>query len=216
VPGKDDIGVTLEVFAERFPTLWHMAEADSLDSIRRHGLLSTQALLDLFEVTGRRRVEIESQRRPESVTITHPIHGKATIRDNRPMYDAVLRKTLVGFSVDGWYSLLNSKVFFWCSLTRLDRLRQAKAYRESKHLILEVDSAALLRRHANEVELSTMNSGATHPGAQYPRGTATFAPLARYRWAERLRTHRSEPAVEFTVKYAVPDIMDFVLRHWIE
>jgi len=68
-----------------------MAEAGSWPSIRRHGLLSTSALLDLFEVTGVERVRLESQRRPETVKIEHPEHGEALIRDQKP-----LRKVLYG------------------------------------------------------------------------------------------------------------------------
>jgi hypothetical protein len=61
---------------ERWPRLYHMAEAGSWPSIERHGLLSTTALLDLFEISGPRREAIESARRPESVKITHPLHGE--------------------------------------------------------------------------------------------------------------------------------------------
>ena len=37
------------------PTLYHMAECGSWPSIRRHGLLSTSALLDLYGVQGAER-----------------------------------------------------------------------------------------------------------------------------------------------------------------
>lgn len=191
-----------------------MAESEALPSIMRHGLRSTAALLDLFEVEGERRSLIENRRRPEMVTLSHPVHGTAIIRDNKPMYDAVLARTLVGFSVSEWYSFLNGRVFFWVERSRLERLRSAAAYRERRHLILEVDTARLLARHASSVRLSTMNSGATHPGARYSRGIGTFEPLHLYRWAERLKTHPREPVVELTVDYAVPNVMDLVVDTW--
>lgn len=50
-----------------FPRLWHMAADGSWPSIRDRGLLSTSALLDLYEVTGDERVSLESRHRPESV-----------------------------------------------------------------------------------------------------------------------------------------------------
>ena len=38
------MGVTAEELAEAYPLLYHMADARSWDSIRKHGLLSTSAL----------------------------------------------------------------------------------------------------------------------------------------------------------------------------
>jgi hypothetical protein len=64
-----------------------MAEAGRWPSIARHGLLSTSALLDLFEVHGARRGELEAQHRPESVTLRHPRHGLTVVRDPKPMDD---------------------------------------------------------------------------------------------------------------------------------
>ena len=54
-----------ERLASRYPVLFHMAESGSWESIRECGLLSTSALLDLFEVEGGERITIESTRRPE-------------------------------------------------------------------------------------------------------------------------------------------------------
>ena len=53
------------------PCLYHMAALGSWDSIRKHGLLSTSALLDLFEVSDNDRVVIEEGHRAESITIEH-------------------------------------------------------------------------------------------------------------------------------------------------
>ncbi len=55
-----------------------------------------------------------------------------------------------------------------------------------------------------------MNSGAVHPAADYPRGAGTFNRIADYPGAERRRTGPSEPIVEVTVLYAIPDILDHV------
>jgi hypothetical protein len=52
--------LTTEVIATRWPRLFHMAEAGSWLAIQRYGLLSTTALLDLFEITGDDRDSIES------------------------------------------------------------------------------------------------------------------------------------------------------------
>jgi hypothetical protein len=203
-------GITPEAFIARYPRLWHMAEAGSWSSIRKRGLLSTTALLDLFEITGTRRLELESAHRPSSVTITHPTHGTAVIRDNIPLIEKVLARTLVGMTPREWYETLNKRVFFWVSEARLDKLRNAPAYRTREHDILVVDTATLLSRHIDQVTLSPMNSGATHPGAKYTRGIETFNPMGSYPWDVRLKMNRYEPVVELAVSYAVPDIKTLV------
>ena len=187
-----------------------MAEAGSWRSIERHGLLSTSALLDLFEVHSSEREKLEGRRRPRSVPIHHPVHGTAWIRDNIPIIETVLARTLEGMTLAEWYRTLNSRVFFWVSEGRLNRLRNAPPYRHRTHDILVVDTAALLQVYAPVVELAHLNTGATHPAANYPRGAGTFQAIATYPWAERKRIS-SEPLVELTVPYAVPDITDFVL-----
>jgi hypothetical protein len=88
--------LTPESLATRYPRLYHMAEEGSWPSIREHGLLSTTALLDLFEVPDEERYALEACRRPDSVAIHHPVHGTAWIRDNKPINETVLRRTLKG------------------------------------------------------------------------------------------------------------------------
>jgi hypothetical protein len=198
--------LTAEYIAERWPRLFHMAEAGSWDAIARYGLLSTTALLDLFEVKEPRRGEIESARRPESVEIKHPRYGSAWIRDNKPINETVLRRTLVGMTERQWYQTLNGRVFFWLTQERLDRLRGAPPYAPREHDILIVDTRALLESHGTTVELAHLNTGAVHPSANYPRGAGTFQPIASYPWTARVRATAGEPIVELTVPYAVPDI----------
>lgn len=179
--------------------------------MQRHGLLSTTALLDLFEITGPEREAIESTRRLESVAIHHPAHGTAWIRDNKPINETVLRRTLIGMSESEWYRTLNGRVFFWLTTNRLDRLRQAPPYRNREHDILILDTAALLDAYAPTVELAHLNSGAVHPGAKYPRGAGTFQPIASYAWIKRSAVAAHEPIVELTVPYSVPDAQRFVI-----
>ena len=64
---EDHGGLTPELLADIYPRLYHMAEVNSWDSIQRHGLLSTSALLDFFGYSGPERERIESARRPVSV-----------------------------------------------------------------------------------------------------------------------------------------------------
>ncbi len=208
---KSTAPLTAELLVERYPRLYHMAEAGSWASIEKHGLLSTASLLDLFEVDRVLRDEIETRKRTESVEIRHPAHGSAWIRDNKPINETVLRRTLVGMSEPDWYRTLNSRVFFWLSEKRLDRLRYAPIYRDRLHDILTLDTALLLQRHGAQVELAHLNSGAVHPSANYPRGAETFKSIDQYSWKERLTIAPSEPIVELTVLNSVPDAHEIVL-----
>jgi hypothetical protein len=206
-------GIRAEAFAERFPRLFHMAEAGSWPSIQRHGLLSTSALLDLFEVRGEQRKALEARHRPQSVTLRHPRHGTAVVRDQKPMDDAGLLRSLEGGWVPtDWYQLLNARVFFWVSHEKLEKLLQARAYRDKRQTVLTVDTAKLLARHEARVLLSPINSGATKP---FPaqRGPDTFLPMARYPFSDwDRRRKRRHPVAELTVTHSVPDVRDFVLR----
>jgi hypothetical protein len=208
--------LTADYIANQWPRLFHMAEAGSWPAIQHHGLLSTSALLDLFEIDGDERDRLESTRRLESVPIEHPVHGTAWIRDNKPINETVLRRTLVGMTEPEFYRLLNGRVFLWLTERRLAKLRAAPPYRDRKHDILVVSTAGLLSAYADRVELSPMNSGAVHPAANYSRGRGTFSRIADYPWAQRKETAPVEPIVEVTVPYAIPDIADYVeeIREW--
>jgi hypothetical protein len=212
VSGQAEVGVDPDEFVSRFPCCWHMAEAGSWDSIVEHGLLSTSALLDLYEVDRDRRIAIESQRRAESFVLDHPTRGPAVVRDQRPLLETVLLRTLEGATIGEYCELLNRHVFFWVNKARLERLRNAPPYRERKHLILTVDTAELVARHADRIRLSHLNSGATHPAANYPRGPQTFQPFATYPWAERVAVNAHEPVVEVAVLHSVPDAADLVIH----
>lgn len=196
-----------EDLIRRYPVLFHMAEDGSWPSIQRHGLLSTSALLDLFEVHAERRSPLERQRRPASVELHHGVHGSAVIRDQLPMRDSVLARVLDGgMSTADWYGLLNSHVFFWLSEDRLDRLLRARAYRDRPHLVLHVDTAAIVDRHRGAIRLTAINTGSTLFNAPR-RGVDAFHTIESYpydRWLQR--RGRRDAIAELAVVHAVPDI----------
>jgi len=51
--------VDAEELISTFPRLYHMAHVNAWPGIKRHGLLSTSALLDLFGVRGSSRKALE-------------------------------------------------------------------------------------------------------------------------------------------------------------
>src|SRR5258708_4762564 len=176
--------ISPEEFIQHYPRLYHVAEQGTWPSIRRHGLCSTTALLDLFSINGDRRRQLESQRRPKSEQIQDANLGTATIRDQGPMSDRALRKCLRGMTPTRWYEFLNRRAFFWVTEKRVETLLTARRYRRGEHTVITLDTASVLNSHMERITLSPINSGSTLYNPQ-PRGRNTFLPLHRYPFAER-------------------------------
>ncbi|WP_431825087.1 DUF7002 family protein [Burkholderia sp. F1] len=195
---------------DQYPRLYHMAERDTWESIRRHGLLSTSAVLDHFGVVGADRVRYESQQRPVKmeVILNHP--DSIVLRDQKPMPRARLITALQdGITPEDWYRIINAKVFFWATKTRLLGLLNARDYRTLEHDVLVIDSAPLISEYANQIWLCHMNSGNTWP-MPHPRGTNTFRRISDY------PVGRSgmplKPVAELVVDHGVPDIAHYVVE----
>jgi hypothetical protein len=198
--------------AADFPRLYHVAEAGSWESIERNGLLSTSALLDLFEVSGETRQRLEEQHRPEAVELRHPLHGTAVIRDQKPLNMARLEGCLTGMTSTEWLRELNRRVFLWPSAERLDRLLGAKAYRERAHDVLVIDTRPLVERYRRQITLAPINTGATVPTAAL-RGPRTFQAIEFYDYDAMKRKRGAKEAIaEVAIDYSVPDVAEFVLQ----
>ncbi len=193
--------MTKDQLVRHYPKLYHMSEAGSWASIQKHGLLSTSALLDLFEIKGTQRSKCESQWRHTSINITHPIHGKAVIRDQKPMPPEDLSKCLDGLVPSEWYEFLNGKTFFWVTKDRLLRLLNAAAYRDRSHWVIIVDTRCLVERHFGCITLSDINSGFVYHGGQ--RGLDTFKTIDEF--------PSSKTVWELAVGHSVPDIAELAI-----
>lgn len=204
------MGVTPEQLASFYPRLFHMAEPGSWEGICRHGLLSTSALLDLFEIHGETREEIELRRREKSIEITHPVHGRAVIRDQKPIIEQKLAASLTDCSPQDWYRILNGYVFFWLSPQRLMTLLSAREYRGRPHVVVTLDTLRVATQLRDSIVLSPMNSGNTLPIA-HPRGTTTFRKMQDYPFQERLKRGPYYTIVELAVKVGIPRILDFAV-----
>lgn len=192
---------TSDEIISRFPKLYHMAEGGSWPSVLEHGLLSTTALLDLFEISGPRRTAIESEWRPESIEITHPIHGRAIVRDQGPMPPRTLAPVLIDMSPSDWYRLVNRKTFFWLGLNRLDRFLNAAPYRQKVHDVIIVDTRAMFRYNAAQITLASFNTGVSSFGPRFMRGKTTFRSIEEF----PLGAGSGAP-VELAVDYRVTDL----------
>lgn len=204
----------LEELIAECPVLYHMAERGAWGSIKERGLLSTSALLDLYEVGGLERDTIEQVRRPESVHINKNGLPQAVIRDQIPMDDGGLIRGLPSeITPKDWYRLLNSKVFFWLTKDRLLRLTGAKAYKDKEHDIIELNTQKLIEAHYGNIVLCPINSGCTKP---FPakRDYNSFLPIDEYpynHWLSK-RGKRGDKVVELVINYSVPDLAEFVQR----
>lgn len=208
--GYGDRTMDVDELVATYPRLYHMAEAGSWDRIRQHGLLSTSALLDLFEVDGDLRAALESARRPESVTISHPVHGTAVVRDQIPLREGPLAKCLVGMPVE-WYRELNRRVFFWLNEGRVGGLLRGQAYRRRAHDVLIIDTASLVAAHGDQITLAPINTGSTIYNPR-PRGVGTFLSIADYPFDDwRRRRSRRTAVAELAVIRGVRDIVDHTL-----
>ena len=142
------------------------------------------------------------------------------LRDQAPMPPAALARCLVGGITPGeWYTLLNSRVFFWCDHARLER--QGRACAPRPQLVLTLDTACLLARHGARTALTPFNTGFARRQPA-PRGRDTFVPYtvwletgwtseAAVRGNGKIRPLHHAP-VELVIADAVPDVLDLVLE----
>ncbi len=129
------------------------------------------------------------------------------------MDDAGLRRCLPPTMAPAdWYRLLNSKVFFWLTPARLNRLLGARPYRDAEHDVLELATGPLVAAYRSAITLSPINSGSTRPFG-VKRGLETFSAIDKYDYAFwRCRRPRGERVVELAVTGGIPDIARFVTR----
>jgi len=204
--------MTPELFCEQYPFLFHMAEADTWESIKKYGLLSTSAILDLLKITGKKRKDIESSCRKNYVIIEDKKYGKFLIRDNGPLPLTKLQASLTDMTPEQFYKELNKKVFFWPTEQRVNNLLGARRYRDRKHTVIKIKSELLLKHYLSKIYLSRINSGS----AVYqptPRGKETFVPFLK--WPEDVgpRSGRlKESVAEIAVCYRVNKISEITVE----
>ena len=189
-----------EQIITQHPLLYHMAEAGAWDNIQQHGLLSTAALLELFNIKEPQRSAIGSEYRRKREVIRHHDHGCATIRDQTPMPPGKLDLALTDMNHSEWYQLLNGKVFFWSTESRLISFLQARSHRDRPHDVLTVCTRSLVEQHATVITLSHINSGTVRMPT-HRRGSDTFRTIPNH----CCKTRR-ECFVELAVEGRVPDM----------
>jgi hypothetical protein len=203
----------IDDFAERYPTLYHMADETAWPSIERHGLLSTRAMVDLHAPEESIQSAILNERRTRSFTLHRDGVGPMTVRDQLPL-KFLSECLLEGVAPQDFLDALNERVFFWVSRERVQRLLNARAYRDRPHIVIHMDTAAILEAHGAAAELAPYNTGSLHVPNLPKRGPQTFVPLEQYPfdyWRHK-RGRYGEAVVEFTVPGAIPNLARFVRR----
>ncbi len=197
--------MTKHELIRRFPRLYHMSEAGSWPSIQKHGLLSTTALLDLYEISGSKRFELESSLRRKSFRIQHSKYGAAIIRDqgalcDKPSKGIYLKDCLENTTVQEWCEFLNRKTFFWVDEQRLVWMLNSPMYRGRSHWIIVVDTKLLVDLYEETIALCSINSGSIWNGKT--RGISSFRTIGDY---------RNRFIVELAVEYSVPDVSELAI-----
>ncbi|OHX22512.1 DUF7002 family protein [Xanthomonas campestris] len=197
----------LSKLIDRYPRVYHMAQAGSWPSIQARGLFSTTGALDALSVEGDRRNHFEAEHRPEMTSLRPHSPDDIVLRDQKPMPPGRLAHALPAHvTPEQWYRLINGKVFFWAERERL--LRLLNSYGEFEHDVLTVDTASLLAAHAENTWLCHMNSGNTWP-IPHRRDVDIFRRIADY--PARASGAPVKEVVELVIDHAVPDIADHVI-----
>jgi hypothetical protein len=190
--------------AQTYPRVYHVALARNQRLIARHGLRSTATLLNLAEpAQASRRRSLESARRATLAELPLADGTKAYLRDHLPINDKQLRRLLEpGTTLEDWYCLLNSRLFFWLALDTA--MEFAASYVDHDQVLFAFDTARLLAAPGLRVSLSEVNSGTT--AGKVPRGQSTFVPLAEAKAGKKF--------VELTVDGEIPDAMAACVERW--
>lgn len=198
----------------RYPQLHHMAEGGSWSSIQQIGLRTTRQLVDDCDPDPSTRQKILGQRRKRSYTLTHPVVGAVTIRDQGPLGLHNLRPALTDMTVEQWLDALSDRVFLWAYPDRLTKLLKARLYRESIHEVLVLDTARLVNAHGDRIRLAGMNTGATIFQSAPKRGSDTFQEIESFPFDERRRARKAlvDNVVEVCVLDGLHDVTNFVIR----
>ena len=190
---------------ELCPHLYHVTACDNWESILQHGLLPVSALLERFEDDDGERGKRERRHRSGSETLEHPEHGRAILRDQKPLNESMLRHCLLDdLMPEDWYQILNQRVFFWPNCDRVKTFLRTPYYRSMHHLLIVVRTDRLLADCSDRIELSPINSGATR-SVEHKRGRGTFAALSDYDfdgWRKKRRS-RKRAVAEVAVRGAV-------------
>ncbi len=202
----------LAQFIATCPRVYHASSALAWPSIERLGLLSTARLLEVFDVDTKRQQALLAHPRLRSTALRRQGLEPAVIRDQKPM-KFLAEKIEPGHSVSEFLTAINSRVFFWPTRERLERLRNAREYRNQAQVVIHVDTRLLVERYEQQIQLCRFNSGAITQRNHPMRSRESWIPIRHFPYEEyRSRYGRSGALAEVTVLDAVPDVLDIAIK----
>ena len=161
--------MNIDGLVARFPRLWHATYPGGWDGISSSGL---RTAADLLAEGG--RADEAGALRSEAVTL-----DSATLREqtcNRPDPSPYLDN----MTVPEWWTLLNSRSYYFVDREAVDRLGEASLERGIAQEVITFETRRLLGPVADHIEVTTINAS-VFPRATGPaRGRGTFQPLADY------------------------------------
>jgi hypothetical protein len=200
-----------KIMARAIDTAYHLVDAGNWPSVQKLGLMSAARLM---AASGQAEDNMRRRHRP----VAQRLASDVLIRNQKPMPPAALARCLKsGLVPEDWFELLNSKVFFWLDIERLNRQRHA--CKDAPQIALIIDASSLLANYSTVASVAPINTGNAMRAAA-PRNRTTFVPYER--WVEDGWAHENIPGaprrpanhrpVELTIDDAVPDIMEYVVR----
>ena len=151
----NDDEIKKSIFKNFPPThFYHLAVTSNIPSIRQHGLLSTQHLLEIANIPSSEHQAILTSHRQNELILPNGI----IIRDQSPMPPNALVKVLPdNITPSDWYYLLNTYVFLWANKERV--IRHWNACGSVPQSLLVFDAPKLLEELGDHIYLSPINSG---------------------------------------------------------
>ena len=200
--------------------LYHVTARHSWPSIKRHGLLSTNALLKASGVSDSERCRIGFGHRGHSESVCGPASChpqlKAVIRDQTPLKDGRLAKELkkqkAYISHRKWYKRQNARVFFYPSKPEAVKLACDYAEEGCPQDILVFCTESLVEVHRPDIWLCAFNSGASNREKPVPEDCFgkwhdhLFRTVSDYPYAHWKRKYNRSRAIrELTVLHGIPE-----------
>ncbi|MES1265792.1 MAG: hypothetical protein ABUU24_09120, partial [Variovorax sp.] len=132
-------------------TVYHLVDAGNWPSVQKLGLMSAARLM---ATSGSAADNAPRRHRPTAQRLASGV----LIRNQKPMPPAALARCLKnGLKPEDWFELLNSKVFFWLDIERLNRQRHA--CKDAPQIALVIDGDRLLSRYAAVAAVAPINTG---------------------------------------------------------
>jgi hypothetical protein len=196
----------IDRYIEKNRYLYHMATEGAWPQIQKHGLLTTNQLLDKCKVDSDTRNRLREIRFRRSYKIFGDDFGSATIRDQKVVRQERLKDLLHrDTTLDQWYELLNSRVFLWANKKSLEGLLSARSYRNHAQTVLTFSAKQVFEKYSEQLTLTDINTGAIMFPNAPQRGRTSFQAV------DEFQPLGSRKLTEVTVSNGLPNVEQLLI-----